>query len=246
MSSSKVKPAQLKGKNKEDLKSQLVELKTELGSLRTQKIAGGAAAKLTKIHDLRKSIARVLTYINQQQRSQLRILYAKKKYLPLDLRAKKTRAIRRRLTKHEATRISEKQKKRQTHFPMRKYAVKLSPSSLPSPKGHIITHRNPLTPPSPSPHNATATPKTPTTPTNPAAKTPVALAAPPPVVEAVTADPAAAAIELVLVAALVASAVLELILVLPIPALLALTSLVTLSKAIAAVASPAKPVYVCK
>lgn len=76
-------------------------------------------------HDLRKSIARVLTYINQQQRSQLRILYSKKKYLPLDLRAKKTRAIRRRLTKHEATRVSEKQKKRQTHFPMRKYAVKV-------------------------------------------------------------------------------------------------------------------------
>lgn len=86
---------------------------------------GPANALLVSSHDLRKSIARVLTYINQQQRSQLRILYAKKKYLPLDLRAKKTRAIRRRLTKYEATRISEKQKKRQTHFPMRKYAVKV-------------------------------------------------------------------------------------------------------------------------
>jgi len=76
-------------------------------------------------HDLRKSIARVLTYINTQQRTQLRILYKGKKYTPLDLRPKKTRAIRRRLTKHEATIITEKEKKRQMHFPQRKYAVKV-------------------------------------------------------------------------------------------------------------------------
>ena len=76
-------------------------------------------------HDLRKSIARVLTYINAQQRSQLRLLYKGKKYLPLDLRPKKTRAIRRRLSKHEATLVSEKQRKRQIHFPMRKYAIKV-------------------------------------------------------------------------------------------------------------------------
>lgn len=76
-------------------------------------------------HDLRKSIARVLTVINATQRSQLRIFYKNKKYLPLDLRPKKTRAMRRRLTKHEATLVSEKQKKRQMHFPQRKYAVKV-------------------------------------------------------------------------------------------------------------------------
>lgn len=77
-------------------------------------------------HDLRKSIARVLTVINSNQRQQLRLFYAKKKYLPLDLRPKKTRAIRRRLTKHEATILTEKQKKRSMHFPQRKYAVKVS------------------------------------------------------------------------------------------------------------------------
>ena len=49
-SSSKVKPSQLRGKNKEDLQKQLVDLKTELGQLRTQKVAGGAAAKLTKMY----------------------------------------------------------------------------------------------------------------------------------------------------------------------------------------------------
>lgn len=124
MSSSKVRTGQLWGKSKDDLKKQLVDLKTELGQLRTQKIAGGASSKLQRIHDLRKSIARVLTVINSNQRQQLRIFYAKKKYLPLDLRPKKTRAIRRRLSKHEATIVTEKQKKKSTHFPQRKYAVK--------------------------------------------------------------------------------------------------------------------------
>jgi predicted GIY-YIG superfamily endonuclease len=76
-------------------------------------------------HDLRKSIARVLTVINANQRSQLRLFYKGKKYLPLDLRPKQTRAIRRRLTKHESGKQLEKTKKRAVHFPQRKYAVKV-------------------------------------------------------------------------------------------------------------------------
>ncbi|MCJ1252427.1 60S ribosomal protein L35 [Lignoscripta atroalba] len=124
MSSAKVKAGQLWGKGKDDLKKQLDDLKSELGQLRVQKIAGGAASKLTKIHDLRKSIARVLTVINSNQRTQLRLYYKGKKYLPLDLRPKQTRAIRRRLSKKEASIVTEKQKKKQMHFPQRKYAVK--------------------------------------------------------------------------------------------------------------------------
>ncbi|WEW61635.1 60S ribosomal protein L35, L29 [Emydomyces testavorans] len=124
MSTAKVKTGQLWGKNKDELMKQLDELKTELGQLRVQKIAGGAASKLTRIHDLRKAIARVLTVINANQRAQLRLFYKKKKYLPLDLRPKQTRAIRRRLTKHEASLITEKQRKKRMHFPQRKYAVK--------------------------------------------------------------------------------------------------------------------------
>lgn len=77
-------------------------------------------------HDVRKSIARVLTVINANQRSQLRIFYKGKKYMPLDLRPKQTRAIRRRLTKEEASRVTDKQKKRQRHFPQRTFAVKVS------------------------------------------------------------------------------------------------------------------------
>jgi large subunit ribosomal protein L35e len=75
-------------------------------------------------HDLRKSIARTLTVINANQRHSLRQFYAKKKYLPLDLRPKQTRAIRRRLSVKDASRVTQKQKKRQTHFPQRKFAVK--------------------------------------------------------------------------------------------------------------------------
>ena len=76
-------------------------------------------------HDIRKSIARVLTVINAKQRAQLRLFYKSKKYMPLDLRAKQTRAIRRRLSKEDASRVLEKTKKRQTHFPQRKFAVKV-------------------------------------------------------------------------------------------------------------------------
>jgi len=124
MSSGKVKTGALWTKSKDDLKKQLGELKTELGQLRTQKIAGGSASKLTKIHDVRKSIAKVLTIINANQRAQLRLFYKNKKYLPLDLRPKQTRAIRRRLSKEDSQRVLEKTKKRATHFPQRKYAIK--------------------------------------------------------------------------------------------------------------------------
>ena len=76
-------------------------------------------------HDLRKSIARVLTIITSQQRHHLRLHYAKKKYQPLDLRPKKTRAIRQRLTQGEAKRETPKARKKRTQFPPRKYAVKV-------------------------------------------------------------------------------------------------------------------------
>ncbi|KAF8977321.1 60S ribosomal protein L35, partial [Entomortierella lignicola] len=115
-----VKAYELRTKNKAELTKQLEELKQELSSLRVQKVAG----KVTKIANVRKSIARVLTVITQTQRSQLRLFYQKKNFLPLDLRVKKTRAIRRRLTKHESAIKTVKQQKKDTHFPLRKYAIK--------------------------------------------------------------------------------------------------------------------------
>ncbi|KIJ70565.1 hypothetical protein HYDPIDRAFT_105305 [Hydnomerulius pinastri MD-312] len=120
----KVKAYELQSKSKNDLTKQLSELKNELLTLRVQKITGGAASKLTKINVVRKSIARVLTVMNQKSRQNLREYYKNKKYLPLDLRPKKTRAIRRRLTKREASLKTLKQHKKDIHFPLRKYAVK--------------------------------------------------------------------------------------------------------------------------
>ncbi|KAL0579679.1 60S ribosomal protein L35, L29 [Marasmius crinis-equi] len=120
----KVKAYELQSKSKADLSKQLSELKNELLALRVQKIAGGSASKLTKINTVRKSIARVLTVINQKTRQNLREYYKDKKYLPLDLRPKKTRAIRRRLTKHEKSLKTLKQTKKEQNFPTRKYAVK--------------------------------------------------------------------------------------------------------------------------
>ncbi|KAI0482798.1 60S ribosomal protein L35 [Xylariaceae sp. FL0804] len=124
MSTSKVKTGQLWNKNKDELMKMLGELKTEAGQLRIQKQTSGGSSKLVKIHDLRKSIARVLTVVNLKQRQQLRLFYKNKKYLPLDLRPKQTRAIRRRLSPAEKSKTLEKTKKRSTHFPQRKYAVK--------------------------------------------------------------------------------------------------------------------------
>lgn len=73
---------------------------------------------------VRKSIARVMTVISHSQRDNLRKFHMNKKYQPLDLRTKKTRAMRRALTKHEAGLKTLRQIKKETHFSVRKYAVK--------------------------------------------------------------------------------------------------------------------------
>jgi large subunit ribosomal protein L35e len=52
---------------------------------------------------VRKAIARCLTIINCNARDKYREKYKDKKWVPYDLRGKKTRAIRRRLTKAQRT-----------------------------------------------------------------------------------------------------------------------------------------------
>lgn len=44
--------------------------------------------------------------------------------MPRDLRHKRTRAIRRRLSKSEATKKTVRQQKKEANFPLRRYAVK--------------------------------------------------------------------------------------------------------------------------
>jgi large subunit ribosomal protein L35e len=71
---------------------------------------------------VRKAIAKVLTVINEKRRDQARADH-KKKRTPADLRLKKTRAFRKRLTKFERTRKTVRQQKRDSNFRPRKFAL---------------------------------------------------------------------------------------------------------------------------
>lgn len=69
--------------------------------LRVAQVTGGAASKLGKVKKVRKDVARVLTVINQKARENFRSQMKTEKFIPKQLRAKKTRAIRRQLTKEQ-------------------------------------------------------------------------------------------------------------------------------------------------
>ena len=113
--------------------------------LRVAQVTQGAPAKLAHIKVVRKNIARALTVLSHQKRAavcfvidwfimQLKEHYAKAKYLPTDLRVKKTRAMRRALTKEQvrdwslsllqANKKTVRQIRKLCAFPMRKYALK--------------------------------------------------------------------------------------------------------------------------
>merc|ERR1719411_1552547 len=61
---------------------------------------------------MRKSIARVHIVMAQKQKENLRKFYKGKKYKPLDLRPKLTRAMRKDLTAHEKSLKTRKEAKR--------------------------------------------------------------------------------------------------------------------------------------
>ncbi|CAK5118295.1 unnamed protein product [Meloidogyne enterolobii] len=119
----RIKTRDLRGK-KEELLKLLEEQKTELASLQVAKVTNGAVSKLSSIRVVRKNIARILTIINQAQKLNLRKFYKGKKYKPLDLRYKKTRAMRRALTKHELSLKTHKQKVNERRCPVRVFALK--------------------------------------------------------------------------------------------------------------------------
>mmetsp|Transcript_110822 Transcript_110822/g.220423 ORF Transcript_110822/g.220423 Transcript_110822/m.220423 type:complete len:124 (-) Transcript_110822:55-426(-) len=119
----RVKAFELRSKTSKELMKELDEMKSELSQLRVAKVSGGAASKLAKIKVVRKNIARILTVYNQKQKAEARKQYKGKKYQPLDLRPKKTRAIRRRLKTEQKYAKTQKQKTRSSNFPMRRFAV---------------------------------------------------------------------------------------------------------------------------
>ena len=143
-----VSAKQYREKNSADLLNELKKLREELQKIRFTRSSGTAVAKLSKIKDLRKQIARILTIIRENKKAEvvknLRIKVTKKekedkegkeeeikttiknlkmKHIPLDLRPKLTRAMRRRMTKFERKLVTLRQLKRKLNFPMRKFAV---------------------------------------------------------------------------------------------------------------------------
>ncbi|CAM9187504.1 unnamed protein product, partial [Ascophyllum nodosum] len=118
------KAYQLRKLSKEGLTTQLSDLRTELQTLRVAQVTGGAASKLAKISVVRKKIARVLTVYHQAQKQRFREHFEGKKYIPLDLRPKKTRAIRRRLTMKQLKMKTVRQSKKDSNLRPRCYALK--------------------------------------------------------------------------------------------------------------------------
>lgn len=132
-------------KKNDELLLDLKNLREELQKIRFTKSSGTSVAKLSKIKPLRKQIARVLTIIRENRKNEVIaklnvrihkelkegktedvkkiIKNLKYNHVPKDLRPKKTRAIRRRLTKFESKLVTIKQLKRKLNFPKRKFSV---------------------------------------------------------------------------------------------------------------------------
>jgi large subunit ribosomal protein L35e len=119
-----VKAYELRSNSKEELLKLLQENRKELAELHVAKVTDGAASKIAKIKSVRKNIARILTVHNQQQKEGIRKAVAGAKYIPKDLRSKKTRAMRRALSKAERSKKTHKQRRMEAAFPKVKYAVK--------------------------------------------------------------------------------------------------------------------------
>lgn len=143
-----IKAAELRKKTGDELLAELKKQREELQSIRFTKVSGTAVSKLAKIKILRKSIARILTVINDNSKKRvvegLRKRYKtveqdgksstvedgevknlKSKFIPTNLRFKKTRAIRRALTKAQAKKTNIRVLKKKLNFPKRRFAVPL-------------------------------------------------------------------------------------------------------------------------
>ncbi len=140
MDSRKNRPFRLRNQTVDTLQKNLSDLRTELASLRVNKVASGVASKLGKIRVVRKTIARHLTIINQKKRQELKDAFSTraniKKYneenktsyslnkLPKDLKPRLTKALRRQLTKEQRNKKVSKQLKKMRAFPQRNFALK--------------------------------------------------------------------------------------------------------------------------
>ncbi|KEG08440.1 60S ribosomal protein L35 [Trypanosoma grayi] len=123
-----IKIRDLREKSKDDMLKQLTEFKKELSQLRVTQQLNTAGARVGRIRIIRKSIARILTVLNQNERENLRKFYSEKK-----LRSSKPKALREKLTHRRRLALKDNEKNRKTRrqirmaqkFPKRVYAVKI-------------------------------------------------------------------------------------------------------------------------
>merc|ERR1712001_385618 len=114
----------LREESKDNLTAKLAELRQELATLKVAKVTGGGPSKLGKINVVRKDIAKVLTVINQARKAELQKFYRGKNKRPVDLKPRKTRALRKRLNKHEESLKSLKTVRREQRTAKKMYAIK--------------------------------------------------------------------------------------------------------------------------
>merc|ERR1712087_715496 len=114
----------LRNESKDAVTAKLAELRQELATLKVAKVTAQSASKLGKINVVRKDIAKVLTVINQTRKAELQKLYRGKSVKPVDLKPRKTRALRKRLNKHEESLKSLKTVRRQQKTALKNFALK--------------------------------------------------------------------------------------------------------------------------
>merc|ERR1711977_158650 len=119
----RVKAHELRNKSEADCTEELNKHRKELAALRVSKVAAAPQVKLAKVRAVRKNIAKVLTVINEKRRAAARDAFAKKKYTPYDLRGKKTRAFRRKLSRNDRTKQTLRAHKKSSNNKMRKFAL---------------------------------------------------------------------------------------------------------------------------
>ncbi|KAL0224676.1 hypothetical protein RCL1_002588 [Eukaryota sp. TZLM3-RCL] len=120
----KVKAHEIRQLSKEEIVKKVTDLKGELLNLRVAKVTSGGASKMMKIRSVRKSIARCLTILNTQRKHELRKQYRGAKYVPIDLRPKLTRALRKALSPEDKARQTLRAEKKAKAFPMRRFALR--------------------------------------------------------------------------------------------------------------------------
>ena len=130
----------MRNQSVEELEELLREHRKELFDLRVNQISSGNIPKLHKIKTIRKAVAKIMTVLNEKRRQELKDSFKTRKGIrayneanktnyslnktPKELKARKTRALRKKISKKQQNKLLPKQQKKQQNFPQRVYALK--------------------------------------------------------------------------------------------------------------------------